>query len=100
MVERDEPFTLFFSNRSEREFRRAFKMFFRRENQDDRYVGCGFKKREDVLRGVGFPSSITRSDGVERWHFDLSYPVGGLCGYDASVIEMKAGKVITIGGII
>ncbi len=96
-------FKIYLKNNSKRNFRRSFNLAFSRKeiSEDAVYHICPEKNKIEVIKNLGFPTSIRRNGKNEEWYFDPGW-IGGptVCGYDAMTIKMKAGVITQISGIV
>lgn len=97
-----EEFQVFLQNVSKAAFRNSFELAFsdRKISDAEIYVSCNLKTKRDLLKKVGFPSSISRTDGGETWTFDAGWSQFSFCGCDVTYIEIKNNRVTGISGLI
>ncbi len=92
--------SIYLSNRSRSEFRRAFNQFFSRVEIDLDMAACEVVTKRDVIRQLGFPSRISRSGHNEIWTLDFTWIGGYPCGFDETYIEISKNRVIQITGSV
>ncbi len=103
IYELDSEYEVLLRSDSERNFSNSFHLLFsEREVTDERGATCpdDLKTKAQVIKCMGFPISISKVGGVEKYSYILEFVGFGYLGYDGWTFEIKNNKVINVSGYI
>ncbi len=96
-VKRGTEFDFYIESKS---FDRVFARVFSLRKVEFEYPGCYVKTVEQTISKVGFPSSIYRDNGKEKWTFSSDHVVWNFCNYDVTYLYFENGKLKELSGLI
>lgn len=103
IYESDADYEILLSSGSEKNFSQSFRLLFSEtEVTDERDGACpaDLLTKAQVIKCMGFPISVSKSGGVEKYSYILEFVGFSYLGYDGWTIELKNNKVINVSGYI
>ncbi len=96
-------FDVYLKNDSRKTFHKSFKLAFSKNKRfkEDYYpYDNSLDTKLDLIKNLGFPTSISRDKENEKWTFGADWVYFDFYNYDETYIYLENDKVTKINGII
>ncbi|HZH31124.1 MAG TPA: hypothetical protein VEY11_10210 [Pyrinomonadaceae bacterium] len=103
IYELDTEYEILLRSDSAKNFNRSFRLLFsERDVTDDQRPECPdeLKTKAQVIKCMGFPLSVTRRGGMEKYSYIMEFAGFSYLGYDGWTVELKRNNVINVWGNI